>query len=297
MDQFNAITDRASELAESVAAPRSALDTSQENPLTAALEEPMPAIAENEADDENAEVSAAATAEKQPLLPFISGKNMPKLLDDPPADTPKVGRARFGVRAFIEDAQDMEGGTIPSSIVVGFTIGIICGVVAFVYYTILEAALEFTWKTVPESLAESLGSFWPEWMHWTWIPIIGFPMAVLVGASVNVFGEPGDLAYTVKMVHRKAYIDTDHILPMLFASQFSIIGGGSLGPEAPLVAICASTGGWVSRVLFKQKYKNVVRKHTLCGMVSSAIQLPLCFFALPLSPSPSLAFRACSRAS
>lgn len=68
---------------------------------------------------------------------------------------------------------------------------------------------------------------------------------------------------------------------MVASSQLSILGGGSLGPEAPLVAICASVAGWVSIYLFKQKYKNVVRKHTLCGMACALAA----FFGVPLGGS------------
>jgi hypothetical protein len=50
---------------------------------------------------------------------------------------------------------------------------------------------------------------------------------------------------------------------MVCASQFSIVGGGSLGPEAPLVAICAALGGFVSRNVFKVSERNLVRKHTV----------------------------------
>ena len=50
---------------------------------------------------------------------------------------------------------------------------------------------------------------------------------------------------------------------MVIASQFSIIGGGSLGPEAPLVAICAALGGFISRSVFKVTERNLIRKHTV----------------------------------
>jgi len=55
----------------------------------------------------------------------------------------------------------------------------------------------------------------------------------------------------------------NHVLPMVCASQFSILAGGSLGPEAPLVAICASLGGFISRRVFGVTERNLVRKHTL----------------------------------
>ena len=50
---------------------------------------------------------------------------------------------------------------------------------------------------------------------------------------------------------------------MVAASQFSIIGGGSLGPEAPLVAICAALAGFISRSVFKVTERNLIRKHTV----------------------------------
>lgn len=73
----------------------------------------------------------------------------------------------------------------------------------------------------------------------------------------------------------------DHVSPMATASLFSILAGGSLGPEAPLVAICGAIGGYVSRKLFSQTQRNVVRKHTLMGM-SGALAA---FFGVPLGGS------------
>lgn len=114
-----------------------------------------------------------------------------------------------------------------------------------------------------------------------WIPIIGFSMAYCSGLTVKYLGEPGDLAYTIKCVHKKAFIGMDHVMPMVCASQFGILGGGSLGPEAPLVAICAALGGFVSRTVFKRTNKNIVRKHTLMGMAGALAA----FFGSPLGGS------------
>lgn len=73
----------------------------------------------------------------------------------------------------------------------------------------------------------------------------------------------------------------DHVLPMVVASQFSILAGSSLGPEAPLVAICAALGGWVSRHIYGVTEKNLVRKHTLMGMAGALAA----FFGCPLGGS------------
>lgn len=95
------------------------------------------------------------------------------------------------------------------------------------------------------------------------------------------FHQPGDLPYTIHCVHEKAFVAMDHVLPMVVASQFSILAGGSLGPEAPLVAICAALGGWVSRHIYGVTEKNLVRKHTLMGMAGALAA----FFGCPLGGS------------
>jgi H+/Cl- antiporter ClcA len=163
--------------------------------------------------------------------------------------------------SFWGDARALAPGSVPHSMVLAVSIGAVCGVAAFLYYRALDASLEFLWRTLPERLA----SGWPAGLRLLWVPLVGVTMAALVGVTVRYVGEPGDLPYTVKCVHEQAYVSMDHVLPMVLASQFSILAGGSLGPEAPLVAICAALGGFVSRTVFRQTSRNIVRKHTLMG--------------------------------
>jgi H+/Cl- antiporter ClcA len=163
--------------------------------------------------------------------------------------------------SFWGDARALAPGSVPHSMVLAVSIGAVCGVAAFLYYRALDASLEFLWRTLPERLA----SEWPAGLRLLWVPLVGATMAALVGVTVRYVGEPGDLPYTVKCVHEQAYVSMGHVLPMVLASQFSILAGGSLGPEAPLVAICAALGGFVSRTVFRQTSRNIVRKHTLMG--------------------------------
>eukprot|EP00179_Madagascaria_erythrocladioides_P001305 CAMPEP_0198308406 /NCGR_PEP_ID=MMETSP1450-20131203/1066_1 /TAXON_ID=753684 ORGANISM="Madagascaria erythrocladiodes, Strain CCMP3234" /NCGR_SAMPLE_ID=MMETSP1450 /ASSEMBLY_ACC=CAM_ASM_001115 /LENGTH=503 /DNA_ID=CAMNT_0044011065 /DNA_START=46 /DNA_END=1557 /DNA_ORIENTATION=+ len=157
-------------------------------------------------------------------------------------------------------------------------IGLVCGVVAYVYYAVLEALLEAIWAEIPHALV--VGRL-PESLHFLYIPAVALPCAVLVGLTIKFLGEPGDLASTVRYVHAKAYVPTEHAMPMTLASQFSILGGGSLGPEAPLVAICASVAGWLARVGAGVREKELVRKYTLCGMACALAA----FFGVPLGGS------------
>lgn len=178
----------------------------------------------------------------------------------------------------LEDARAFAPGSIPHSMIVGTVIGIVCGIAAYVYYAVLFWVLEYVWTTIPETYI--VGS-WPEWAYPLYIPLIGFSMAIGVGLTVIYVGEPGDLPYTIKCVHDDAYIEMSHVMPMVVASQFSIIGGGSLGPEAPLVAICAALGGFISQKLFKIEDRNLLRKHTLMAMSGSLAA----FFGCPLGGS------------
>jgi H+/Cl- antiporter ClcA len=206
------------------------------------------------------------------------GTGVTKISEIAEMQLPPSGLAKTKGASFIEDFLNFEEGTAPQSFIVALVIGVICGVSAFVYYKILFFALDYVWHTIPNNFIIDV---WPEPLYVLWIPIVGVVMAVGLGLTVKYMGEPGDLAYTVKMVHEKAYISMDHCMPMVVASQFSILGGGSLGPEAPLVAICACLGGWVSRTVFKRTNRNIVRKHTLMGMAGALAA----FFGSPLGGS------------
>jgi len=165
--------------------------------------------------------------------------------------------------SFYRDARDFAPGSLPHSMVLAAVIGVVCGTAAWIYYACLEFLLEFIWRTLPAKVfalsdPESGGEGIVErgddhWYHALWIPLVGFVMALLLGLTVVFVGDPGDLPYTIKCVHTKAYVGMDHVIPMVVASQFSILGGGSLGPEAPLVAICAALGGEFSLVLNNQR--------------------------------------------
>jgi H+/Cl- antiporter ClcA len=180
--------------------------------------------------------------------------------------------------SFLEDCVNFREGSLPHSIVIASAIGVACGFAAFVYYEALEMGLELVWRTIPETYVMDK---WPEWAYPLYIPLIGYIMAISVGLSVKYLGDPGDLNHVIHSVHDQAYIDVDHSIPMVVASQFSILGGGSLGPEAPLVAICAGISGFVSRTVFKNCERNIVRKHTLMGMAGALAA----FFGAPLGGS------------
>lgn len=130
---------------------------------------------------------------------------------------------------FYNDAMTFAEGTIPQSIVIATVIGIVCGVVAYLYYFVLDTLLVLIWDVMPEAFVVDK---WPEHLYVLWIPLFNVSMSRYCGLSIYYLGEPGDLAYTIKCVHEKGYKAPHHIA--LAASLFSILAGSSLGPEMPV---------------------------------------------------------------
>lgn len=152
-------------------------------------------------------------------------------------------------------------------------IGIAGGLVATAYYYVLEACLHVSWHTIPDWLTPLLPAWFPAW-HYVWIAttIGGF----CVGLTLRYMGLPGEVAMVVDKVHDPGRIEVKQTPAMVVASLFSITAGGSAGPEAPLVQILGSFGGWLGSKL-RLTLLNT-RVLTFCGM-SAALGA---FFGAPL---------------
>jgi H+/Cl- antiporter ClcA len=152
-------------------------------------------------------------------------------------------------------------------------IGIAGGLVATAYYYVLEACLHMTWHTLPELITPYFPANIPVW-HYVWIAttIGGF----CVGLTLHYMGLPGEVAMVVDKVHDPGRIEIKQTPAMIVASLFSITAGGSAGPEAPLVQILGSFGGWLSSKLGLTLLNT--RVLTFCGM-SAALGA---FFGAPL---------------
>ncbi len=152
-------------------------------------------------------------------------------------------------------------------------IGIAGGLVATIYYYTLEACLHFVWHTVPEFLGLYLSPAIAV-TNYVWIAttIGGF----LVGLTLHFMGLPGEVAFVVDKVHQPGRISQQQTPAMIVASLLSISFGGSAGPEAPLVQVNGSIGGWLGQKL--QLTAATIRVLTFCGM-SAALGA---FFGAPL---------------
>lgn len=152
-------------------------------------------------------------------------------------------------------------------------IGIAGGLVATVYYYTLEFCLHHVWHTLPEFLKPYFSSSFPS-SNYVWIAttIGGF----LVGLTLYFMGLPGEVAFVVDQVHDPGKISLRQTPAMIVASLFSITAGGSAGPEAPLVQVNGSIGGWLGVKLGLNRA--TIRVLTFCGM-SAALGA---FFGAPL---------------
>jgi H+/Cl- antiporter ClcA len=125
-------------------------------------------------------------------------------------------------------------------------IGIVGGIVATTYYLVLEGFMHLVWHTLPERSSPSLPIAFPA-TNYVWIAAsLG---GLLVGLTLYLMGLPGEVSLVVEKVHDPGRIDIKQTPAMVVASLFSIVAGGSAGPEAPLVQVNGSVGGWMAQKL------------------------------------------------
>ncbi|MGB3669608.1 MAG: chloride channel protein [Phormidesmis sp.] len=163
--------------------------------------------------------------------------------------------------------------TYPQLVLCSAAIGIVGGLVATVYYFVLEAMMHGVWHTLPDWV----NPYFPSWLathNYVWIATtIG---GLCVGIILYVMGLPGEMATVVDNIHRSGRIDIRKTPAMVIASLVAITAGGSAGPEAPLVQVNGSFGSWLGdRLQLKQSN---VRVLTFCGM-SAALGA---FFGAPI---------------
>jgi H+/Cl- antiporter ClcA len=152
-------------------------------------------------------------------------------------------------------------------------IGVAGGLVATAYYYLLKNSMHLVWQQIPAMLQ---AQFPGEFLIHNYVWIAASVGGLLVGLSLYFLGLPGEVAFVVDKVHDPGRIDIQQTPAMIVASLFSIVAGGSAGPEAPLVQINGSIGGWLGGKL--KVSLPTVRILTFCGM-SAALGA---FFGAPL---------------
>ena len=152
-------------------------------------------------------------------------------------------------------------------------IGISGGMVATIYYFVLEAMMHGMWYTLPEIIKPYFLSWLPTGNYvWIATTVGGF----FVGLVLYFMGLPGEMAQVVDKIHSPGKIDIRKSPAMVIASLIAITSGGSAGPEAPLVQVNGSLGSWLGEKL--KLTKTSARILTFCGM-SAALGA---FFGAPI---------------
>ena len=152
-------------------------------------------------------------------------------------------------------------------------IGIVGGLVATIYYFVLEGMMHGVWHTVPNFLEPYFHSWLPAKNYVLIATTIG---GFCVGLVLYFMGLPGEMAQVVDRIHSPGKIDIKKTPAMIIASLIAITAGGSAGPEAPLVQVNGSFGSWLGDKL--NVTSDSVRVMTFCGM-SAALGA---FFGAPI---------------
>ncbi|MBT9312798.1 chloride channel protein [Leptothoe kymatousa] len=140
-------------------------------------------------------------------------------------------------------------------------VGAAGGLVATIYYFVLEQLLEIVWDSGREFILGWFPAWLPHW-HYTWI--VATVGGLGVGLCLYFLGLPGEMALVIDRVHDAGRLDPKQTPGMIATSLVSITAGGSLGPEAPLVQINGSLGSWIAEKL-NLTLENT-RVMTFCGM-------------------------------
>ena len=143
-------------------------------------------------------------------------------------------------------------------------VGLVCGCVCAAYTLVLEYLVDYVWiHPLPERFAETwFGSLLPSWAY---IVIACTVLGFFSGLSIRLCGQPmANLPGVVKEIYDTGCIDHEDAPRMTIVSLINIVGAGSLGPEAPLVAIGGGLASLLAAVVEVSPAETLFI--TMCGM-------------------------------
>ena len=179
--------------------------------------------------------------------------------------SPLRRKAMRKLRAFRES---MEVLTPNKMLLLVLIFGCLTGLIAWVYNSFFEMVTHLAWEVLPEKAISPLlnhlssrVSWFPaaDRIGWVYTVLLATFFGTLAGLVQRLMGSPGDLPDTVRNIHEQGFIDVRQSPSMFLCSTFSIAAGGSLGPEAPLLALCGASCSWFGRSVLQyrgQKLRN-----------------------------------------
>lgn len=154
-------------------------------------------------------------------------------------------------------------------------VGALAGVVTLLFITLINYGIEFIFKTLPGLLGFGGES----------LPIYIFAVAVLggllVGVLVRIFGEePALLAEVMAEFGKTGRIEYRKVPGILLTAIVSLVSGGALGPEAPLMDTTGGIGTWLAdRTKAERPVTATLTFSGLSGMLGSYLSST---FAAPI---------------
>lgn len=181
----------------------------------------------------------------------------------PVAREPDGSRIRRQLVSLLRKFQESMQELCPKKmIVLVLVFGCGTGVVAWIYNSFFETMLHLAWERLPQKAISPMlhhlsnkVSWFPavDRIAWVYTVLLSTGFGFLAGMTQRVMGSPGDLPDTVRDIHEKGYISISKAPSMFLCSTFSIAAGGSLGPEAPLLALCGASCSWFGRQVLHYK--------------------------------------------
>jgi len=170
--------------------------------------------------------------------------------------------------SFLDDISDLENNTFPIHIIKSSIIGILCGMTTFLYYSILKMLLESVWNKLPAYLFPIVVDNNIYKLRILWSLVVSLSCGLVCGSAYKYIGKPEDLNATIHCVHKDAYVPTKPLGSLIICSLATVVGGMSLGPEAPIVTICGMLSGFLAKRWFRIRDKDNCLRFVLCGMAS-----------------------------
>lgn len=182
----------------------------------------------------------------------LLGKEMPRSDDTAPR------------MSFTETVQNAVNSYVPwrsRLMFAALIVGLLCGVIACLYEIVMDFVLEMVWTEGGEKFAE----LFPTVPKYLFIPLICITFGGFTGVLIRVLGEPmANLPGVVLATHRDGLLGHEEAPAMGAISISSIVAGGSLGPEAPLVSIGGGLASLVAQFIDLSEAETLFV--TMCGM-------------------------------
>lgn len=154
-------------------------------------------------------------------------------------------------------------------------VGVLAGVVTLVFLTLTRLGTEFIWKTLP-TLIGAGGAATP-----LFIFAVATAGGLIVGVLVRIFGDqPALFAELLAQFAKTGRIEYRHIPGILLTAFTSLVSGGALGPEAPLMDATGGIGTWLAdRLKVGALATRTLAFSGLSGMLGAFFSSP---FAAPI---------------